>query len=235
MTAESGHGLLMMLKEHAEEWQRQIGAYEQLKSNSSDVFEDAVNIAARTMKRAVAPPLAGPAADFMGGMLSYHEYMPMSLEPTNIDFERLVAKAKSDFSAYLVLRLAALMAVDDGNLPALKRAKQELALEIFPAPRRPRGRSPYANVSRDTLIVSEIEKLLTVGFAPARNRGTASRDSACDVIVAALVLNGYHMLTYEGVEKIWTSRSDLKRPEVLALAFCQVLGIELPQTPSTTL
>ncbi len=148
MTAESGHGLLMMLKEHAEEWQRQIGAYEQLKSNSSDVFEDAVNIAARTMKRAVAPPLAGPAADFMGGMLSYHEYMPMSLEPTNIDFERLVAKAKSDFSAYLVLRLAALMAVDDGNLPALKRAKQELALEIFPAPRRPRGRSPYANVSR---------------------------------------------------------------------------------------
>jgi hypothetical protein len=43
------------------------------------------------------------------------------------------------------------------------------------------------------------------------------------------------MLTYEGVEKIWTSRSDLKRPEVLALAFCQVLGIELPQTPSTTL
>jgi hypothetical protein len=217
---------LTSFPDRAETVRRQDRDYEQLESIGPMLFQDAVNVAARRMKDAIELMPSGPQADFLAGDFLYPEYMPMSLEPTNIDFERLVAKSKLDFSAYLVLRLAALMHVDDSDFPALRRAKKELALQIFPAPKRPPGRSPYANVRRDTLIVSEIKRRLTVGFTAARNRETEARNSACDVIVAALVANGYHTLTYEGVEKIWTGRANLKRPQLLLLALYQALEIE---------
>lgn len=205
---------------------RQHRAYEELKPTGSVSFEDAVKVASHRMKEAIRPAPTGAGADLLAGLVLYYDYVPASRDLTNIDFQRLVEQAKADFNAYLVLKLVDQIVVNQGNFPALTDARRELYLGTFPVPRRPPGRPPYANLSRDTLIIGEIEKLVTLGFAPNRNGGTASHDSACDVIVAALAANGYHMLTYKAVETIWTGRSRLKHPKVALQAILLVFGLE---------
>jgi hypothetical protein len=73
-------------------------------------------------------------------------------------------------------------------------------------PKRPRGRieKPHA-IERVVCLVSE---LVEIGLPPTRNDEASIRESACDVVAAALKSLGKQPQSFSRVKRIWLENKD---------------------------
>jgi hypothetical protein len=120
---------------------------------------------------------------------------------------RLIAKAQDgDQIAHNVLCWVASRFVESGcAFPTQLRAyiAGTLYSQSRKAPRRGRGRDPYANYIRDDDVTRVVRKVVELGFRPTRNRATET-ESACSIVAQALAKLGIH-LSVPAVEKIWSA------------------------------
>lgn len=79
-------------------------------------------------------------------------------------------------------------------------------------PKRKPGKRPYANVGRDIHIRTAITVLEGLGLQPTRNVESARRESACDVVAAVLTEYG-HSLSYQAIATIWTDAKTWRKYE----------------------
>lgn len=86
--------------------------------------------------------------------------------------------------------------------PELQSWGLDVAAGILTIPKLGRGRSPYANMIRDDVIVNLVQTLVECGLTATRNE-VSDPESACDAVSIALQEQGVE-LTYEGVVKVWT-------------------------------
>ena len=79
-------------------------------------------------------------------------------------------------------------------------------------PKRKPGKRPYANVGRDIHIRTAITILEGLGLQPTRNVESTRRESACDVVAAVLAEHG-HSLSYQAIATIWTDAKTWRKYE----------------------
>lgn len=142
--------------------------------------------------------------------------------PEPSDVEAVVSIAGKDFYAFVALDFLSKI-TPKGTYPALDRWSRDVYLGIDAQPQRRKGASRNKFLSRDILIVGQIEGLKTLGIDPTRsNKKKPGRPehSGCDAVSKATALCRKRgakvlILEYGGVEQIWKRRGRL-RPDALS-------------------
>lgn len=146
--------------------------------------------------------------------------------PSDQEIEEVITKARTDYHAFLALKLLAL--ISQASLPQpLRDWEHKVYLKIEKQPAVPRGPSAVKFAHRDMLIVKQIEQLEIVGFVPTRSSAARHSDSACDVIVDAFARLGIHM-SYDAIEAVWKQRGVRTGIRPIAELFCDGLLARLP-------
>jgi len=200
--------------------------YEALnKQYDGDVpFSEAVKLAEKRLMRIKNPPKPGSSGTpFYEGFAAAQEYLSAHGAWNRAAFIAMIEDSRENYWSHLALAAAAAITHDKSAMPELMNWERDYLAKLIDIPTRPAGKSPYANLHRDQIIVSELERLQKVGFKPTRNKSEgSSKNSGCDVIVKALANIG-EARGYDAVASIWQNKN--KAPNFTAISNAFLVGL----------
>lgn len=184
-------------------------------------YQIAVEIAASGLKDAVETALSEPELLAVSGYLYYEKYLPLDRACEDAEIQKLVESSQRDYQAFLVLKLLAIVSAETTVLPSLSMWKTSYLLGVAPVPRRPPGLEPFRYVHRDSMIISEINTLVSLGFTATRNKAKKGK-CACDVVSDALT-ELRHGIGYDAVSAIWSRRKTLPKPDYVTEILVEII------------